>query len=146
MRFLFLFLFSCILTVGFSQKDIDLSGCWRGKITQDQGGFRPEYGMELYLTQKGNQITGRSFVYFDKYYAEMELEGQVLGNKIIQFRETKVSAFKKVDTMEWCVKQAVLTLIKSGNPWKLEGAWNGATQFGPCIPGKIFLKKSIPRA
>ncbi len=145
MRWLLTLFFCGFMTFVFAQKGVNLSGCWRGVITQEEGGIRPEYEMELYLTQKGDKITGRSFVYFDKYYAEMELEGVVLGNKIIQFKETKITAYKKVESMEWCLKQAVLTLIKTGNPWRLEGAWQGATQFGPCIPGKIVLKKAIPR-
>ncbi|HMO41018.1 MAG TPA: hypothetical protein PKC76_03070 [Saprospiraceae bacterium] len=122
------------------------TGYWRGVITQDEGGFRPEYGMELYLIQKGDKVTGRTFVYFENVYAEMELEGEVLAGKILQFRETKITAAKRVEGMEWCLKQAVLTLMKTGDPWRLEGAWNGATSFGPCIPGKILLRKGIPRA
>lgn len=101
--------------------------------------------MELYLTQKGVQITGRSFVYFDHVYAEMQLEGE-FKDGILVFRESKLLAYKKLEKMEWCLKGAILTLIKSGNPWKLEGAWTGNTSFGPCIPGKIYLKKAIPRA
>lgn len=132
------------LSTGATQNN--LNGCWRGVITQDEGGYRPEYSMELHLKQEGTKITGRSFVYFDKVYAEMQLEGALVGGKILQLKETKILASKKVDGMEWCIKQAVLSLVKTGTTWRLEGAWEGATEFGPCIPGRITLKKAIPRA
>lgn len=146
MRILLLFSFWSLLTTGFAQKTeaLSITGCWRGKITQNQGGIRPEYLMELYLTQKGTKVTGRSFVYFDKVYAEMQLEGE-FKNGVFVFKENKILTYKKLDSMEWCMKGAILNLIKSGNPWKLEGAWTGNTSFGACIPGKIYLKKSIPR-
>lgn len=132
---------------GFAQKtsSATVTGYWQGKITQDKGGIRPEYGMELYLTQKGTKVTGRSFVYFDKVYAEMQLEGEFKDGKTLIFKETKINAYKRIDGMEWCLKGAILNLIRSGNSWRLEGNWTGTTSFGPCIPGKIFLKKSIPR-
>ncbi len=137
-----LLLICCLSHMLVAQKLPDLSGCWRGVITQDKGGFRPEYGMEMYLIQKGNRITGRSFVYFEKYYAEMELEGEVLDGNILQFKEKKINAHKKIEGMEWCLKQATLSLLKA----ELKGAWEGSTSFGPCVPGKIVLKRSIPRA
>lgn len=147
MKILLLFSFCCLITTGFAQKTnaTNIGGCWRGKITQNQGGIRPEYMMELYLAQKGTKVIGRSFVYFDKVYAEMQLEGE-FKDGVLVFKESKLLAYKKLEGMEWCMKGAILNLIKSGNPWKLEGAWTGNTSFGPCIPGKIYLKKSIPRA
>lgn len=148
MKHLFILLFCGLLVSGFAQKKgaDEFEGCWRGVITQDQGGYRPEYGMELFIKQDGNKITGRSFVYFDKVYAEMEFEGLIIGSKILQIKETKISAMKRVEGMEWCLKNAMLTISKTRDPWRLEGAWNGSTIFGPCIPGKIILVKSIPRA
>ncbi|MFN7116399.1 MAG: hypothetical protein ACK4TA_06330 [Saprospiraceae bacterium] len=148
MRILLLCVFcSSMLTLGLAQKSGSptVNGFWRGKITQDKGGIRPEYGMEMYLTQKGTKVTGRSFVYFDKVYAEMALEGEFKDGKTLVFKETKITAYKRLDGMEWCLKGAVLSLVKSGNAWRLEGPWTGNTSFGPCIPGKILLKKSIPR-
>lgn len=148
MRFLILiWIVIGINTIGFAQKSSTpgVTGYWKGKITQNKGGIRPEYGMEIYLTQKGTKVTGRSFVYFDKVYAEMQLEGEFKDGKTLIFKESKVTAYKKLDGMEWCLKGAVLNLIKSGSSWQLEGPWTGNTSFGPCIPGKIILKKSIPR-
>lgn len=146
MKLLFTLVACSILTICFSQKSVDISGTWRGVITQEQGGYRPEYGMELHIKQTGDKVIGRTFVYFDKVYAEMEFEGVLIAGKILQLKETKILAAKKVDGMEWCIKQAVLTLNKTKDPWRLEGAWQGSTVFGPCIPGKIILRKAIPRA
>lgn len=140
-----LFFLGGMLCLSTSAAQNNLNGCWRGVITQDEGGYRPEYSMELHLEQEGTKITGRSFVYFDKVYAEMQLEGVLVGGKILQLKETKILASRKVDGMEWCIKQAVLSLVKTGTTWRLEGAWEGATEFGPCIPGRIILKKAIPR-
>jgi len=147
MRLLLLLTFFSFLTAAHAQKKtaVNLTGYWCGKITQNKGGIRPEYSIELYLTQKGSTITGRSFVYFDKVYAEMSLEGTLQDGKILQFKETKITAYKRLDGMEWCLKGAVLNVLKAGSVWKLEGPWTGNTSFGPCIPGKIYLKKSIPR-
>ncbi len=148
MKYLLALLLCSLVTIGLAQKKSgkDFEGYWRGVITQEEGGFRPEYGMELYLEQNGNQITGRSFVYFDKVYAEMAVEGVVIGSNILQLKETKITAMKRVEGMEWCLKNVILSLATTRDPWRLEGAWNGFTSFGPCIPGKIILKKSIPRA
>ncbi len=148
MRIILLIAFCTIFSSSFAQvkKETNITGCWRGKITQNKGGIRPEYGIEIYLTQKGTKVTGRSFVYFDKVYAEMYLEGEFTDGKMLIFRESKITAYKKLDGMEWCLKGAMLNLVKSGSSSRLEGPWTGNTSFGPCIPGKIILKKSIPRA
>lgn len=123
----------------------NISGSWKGSITQNEGGYRTDYSFEMYFQQKGKKITGRSYVYVDNIYAEMELTGQWIDANQIQFSESKVTRAKKVDNMDWCIKSGTLKLIKTDNKWRLEGNWSGVSSYGVCIPGKIFLHKVIPR-
>ena len=55
----------------------NLNGLWSGKITQEEGGFAPDYTFEIYITQDGNKIKGRSYVYVDEIYASFDILGEV---------------------------------------------------------------------
>jgi len=124
----------------------NISGTWKGIITQNEGGYRSTYDMELVLKQDGNRVTGQSIVRVDDIYASMNLEGEITAGGYFRFLETAIVESKKVENLEWCIKQGQLLIKFEKDEWKLEGFWQGATSFGPCIPGKIFLKKMVPRA
>ncbi|MCI5082476.1 MAG: hypothetical protein MRY78_12325 [Saprospiraceae bacterium] len=146
MRLLLLLSFLILPILAFAQKP-DVDGLWRGKITQNEGGFRSDYQFEIYLIQKGKKLTGRSYVYFEKAYAQMELVGRVVGKNDIVIQELKIVDFTELDGLEWCIKTFKLELIKTWSGYmQLEGDWAGATSFGPCIPGKVILKKVKPQA
>ena len=121
------------------------TGVWKGSLTQDPGGFAPVYEFELYLKQKGSKVTGRSYVAVGSIYAVMDLEGVVEGNTV-HWAETNIVNNWKREDMEWCYKKADLTLSVQGKQIKLEGPWTGHTGSSECIPGKIYLKKEVPRA
>ena len=121
------------------------SGVWKGILTQDDGGFRSKYEFELYLIQDGDKITGRSYVYIDNIFAEMDLEGSLLNDNTIWFQETTIGYNKILPGMHWCLKNGKLTLKKSWSSQKLEGYWEGKTPFSDCVPGKIYLQRIIPR-
>ena len=123
----------------------DFSGVWKGTLTQDPGGFAPVYEFELYLKQKGDKVAGRSYVAIGAIYAVMDLEGMVEGNTV-HLTETNIAKNWKREDMEWCYKKADLTLYVKGKQLKLEGPWTGNTGQSECIPGKIYLKKEVPRA
>lgn len=123
----------------------DFSGVWKGTLTQDPGGFAPVYDFELYLRQDGHKVSGRSFVAIGDIHAVMDLQGEVIGNTL-HFKETNIVQHWKREDMEWCYKQAGLTLSGQGKQTRLEGPWRGNTGFSDCIPGKIYLKKAPPRA
>lgn len=123
----------------------ELLGQWTGIITQDDGGYRSEYGFELYLKKKGNLITGRSYVYVDNIYAEMALSGFFVGEEMFHFTESRVVESRDLPTLEWCLKGAELKLKRVGKGWELSGRWQGTTVGGNCIPGEIILKKVVPR-
>lgn len=124
----------------------DVVGKWLGTTTQNEGGYRTSYDFELYLHQNGTEITGRSYVYVEKIYAEMNLKGQIQKDGSIQITETKLLDYKEFEGMEWCIKDMELKLSRFKKTWIMEGNWKGQTSFGSCIPGRIFLKKIVPRA
>jgi len=39
-----------------------------------------------------------------------------------------------------------IQLKKKDSEWTLEGNWDGKSLYGPCIPGKVFLKREVPKA
>ena len=125
---------------------VNWSGSWVGTITQDEGGYRSKYDFEIFLQQDGSTVRGRSFVYVDNIYAEMELVGEIHSGLYLRFKEQEIIDYKKFEGMEWCVKKGQLLLKKGKNGWLLEGFWQGNTTFSDCIPGKVYLEKKVPRA
>lgn len=146
MRSLFCLLFCLGTSFSFVTAQEVFTGQWLGSITQNDGGYRPTYSFELYLKQKGDQVTGRSYVYFDNYFAEMQLKGKVINKKELVFYETKIVHFEEPDGMVWCMKKGQLRLRAVKKGFRLEGPWQGETIFGPCVPGLILLTKVVPRA
>lgn len=142
MGFLFL-LFSLPVLLG---AQTNISGTWKGIITQDEGGYRSTYDMELILKQEGDRVTGRSIVRVDDIYAEMDLEGEITSGGYFRFQETQIVESKKAENIEWCIKRGQLLVRYDKDEVKLEGFWQGITSFSTCIPGKIFLKRSTIRA
>ena len=144
MKNLFIILF-CLLTCSlFGQTE--LTGVWKGTITQNEGGYRPEYVFEIYLNQKGDVVTGRSYVFVDKIYAVMNLSGSVHSDLYLNLKDAKILDHKVDTGMEWCMKKYQLVLKIKGDTLHLEGFWQGDTTFSTCIPGKVKLTKIDPRA
>ena len=142
-----LFTFCFLLALPhFSISQDPLLGNWVGVITQDEGGYRSEYGFELFLKKENKLVTGRSYVYVDDIYAEMALSGFSTPDKVFHFTESQVVHSRKLPQLEWCLKGADLKLIRTSQGWELRGRWQGTTPGGNCIPGEIILKKVVPRA
>ncbi|HOY16659.1 MAG TPA: hypothetical protein PLC89_05185 [Haliscomenobacter sp.] len=144
MKNLLLFAF-LLLTSWLAAQNNELSGKWVGVLTQQEGGFRQKYYCELVIQQKGNKITGTTYVSVEKVHAEMAFTGEVNGS-VITFKENRIIQYSKLDDMAWCLKWGNLSLRKKGTTWFLEGMWDGQSIYGPCIPGKVFLQKEVPRA
>lgn len=144
MKLIFLLLSILFCSAGLAQQEI--TGSWKGKITQDAGGYTPEYAFELYLIQKDDSITGRSYVYVDSIYAEMNLSGQIHSDIFLELKDEKILEHEELQGMEWCIKKYQLLLKQRDSTLLLEGHWQGETSFGSCVPGKIFLEKKVPRA
>lgn len=139
----FLLVFAA-LPDGLAAQDRPFEGYWTGYLTQDKGGFRPKYYFELNLEQRGNAITGASYSSIENIYAEMQLKGTVNGAELI-LSEEKILRYTRLEDMAWCFKRCELKLSKKGGVWRLEGIWSGNSPFGPCIPGKVFLVKTVPK-
>ncbi|MEL6636458.1 MAG: hypothetical protein AAFW73_14740 [Bacteroidota bacterium] len=124
---------------------LDLSGSWQGVVTQEEG-YSTEYALELYLRQDGNKITGRSYVSVDSIYAEMEIEGVALADKILMIKDIRIIDDEIIEKLEWCIKSYQLMLRREQDVWHLEGRWQGKTSTNDCTPGQVYLRKSVPRA
>jgi len=139
---LLFFLFAAIS----SQAQADFNGLWKGIITQNEGGHKSEYPFELYLHQTGNKVVGRSYVFDDGIYAEMNLKGMIYNGKYLRFQEIEIVDFTVSENMEWCIKSGNLVVQYKNKTAYLTGTWKGSTSFSECIPGRIELKKEIIRA
>ena len=144
MKLLFVFLIIIPFNLCFAQQDFN--GYWKGKITHEDGGYTPEYSFELFIIQKGDSITGRSYVYVDSIYAEMDIKGNVHDEIYLELNDEKIINHEELREMEWCMKKYQLKLEQKENIFHLEGHWQGETSFSTCVPGRIYLQKKIPRA
>lgn len=144
MKILLTAIFSFIIITAVNAQDIN--GYWKGTITQNEGGYRSEYILEVWLFQKGDSIMGKSFVFVDSIYAEMEVSGSFHNGVYLTMKDDKINTHEELQGMEWCIKSYQLLLKQIGAVMRLEGHWQGVTSFSSCIPGRIYLSKAIPRA
>ena len=82
----------------FAQQDFN--GYWKGKITQEEGGYTPEYSFELFIIQKGDSITGRSYVYIDSIYAEMNIKGEIQNGIDLVLKDEKMLNHEELREMD----------------------------------------------
>ncbi|MCB9080393.1 MAG: hypothetical protein H6555_01650 [Lewinellaceae bacterium] len=120
------------------------SGTWTGYLTQEEGGYKPKYFFELKLRYDGQLVIGTSYVSIDDIYAEYEIFGEIKGD-VLSFKEIKMVRYTRLDGLEWCLKWGTLRLKQKGSLFILEGVWGGKSISGPCVPGKLFLQKEVPR-
>ena len=144
MKLFFVLLMMISVNLCFAQQD--LNGYWKGIITHEDGGYTPEYSFELFIIQKGDSITGRSYVYVDSIYAQMNIKGDVHDGIYLELEDEEILNHEELSKMEWCIKKYQLKLEQKDNVLHLEGSWQGKTSFSTCVPGRIYLQKKIPRA
>lgn len=124
-----------------------LTGQWTGIVTQEREGEESiEYKFEVYLTQDGKEIEGQSYVEYEDIFARMKLTGTIRSKRSVTLTEIEIFDSKKTKDLEWCMKKCHLLLKYDGTDMILEGFWFGNSVIGACTPGKVILKKSIPRA
>ncbi len=131
---------------GQKEGRLEISGQWLGTITQNPGGHATSYEFEVFLSQTGKKLRGRSYSRVDDVYTILELKGEIKGDKIIFLEETKIVDVYLYEGLEACYKKAQLVLSYKGGQWQMEGFWSGKTDDGDCIPGKVLLFKKVPRA
>lgn len=133
-----------MMVVGHAQ---NVSGTWEGIITQEEGGILGEYIFKVFINvDKNGSIKGTAYVkpYELDGYVVTEFEGKIDG-EYIDIKEKKILQEKRIEGYFWCLKDYRLQLL-SGSKLRLEGKWSGYTNTGACVPGKVYLKKSAPRA
>lgn len=125
---------------------LDLSGKWVGKRNQyssDKKTFIESFQYEFELKQEGNIITGTStIINSNGEYADMKLEGVIIGNKL-HFAEKEVKSAARPDGKIWCFKSGELFISKDGDNIKLAGATPSYMEVYnyPCSGGETDLVK-----
>lgn len=122
-----------------------ITGTWKGVLTQDRGGYQPQYHFQLKLTEKDGEIVGSSYVSVNSIYANWQLSAS-FRNDVLYFRETKLGRHTQMDDLYWCLKEGKLNLKMVDYQWVLYGRWTGNSELGACVPGKIRLTKVVPQA
>jgi hypothetical protein len=125
---------------------LDLSGKWTGKRKQyswDKKSFIEVFQYEFDLKQEGDIITGTStIINSNGEYADMKLEGVIVGNKL-HFAEKEVKSAARPDGKVWCFKSGELYFAKDGDNIKLVGATPSYMEVYnyPCSGGVTDLTK-----
>lgn len=142
MRFLLLFVSFLSFSTSFAQ---NLTGIWRGKRTQIEGGCYPEYYLELQISFSDNAIMGRAYNFYDRdRYTKINFTGKynpqtkrmvIIENAVLQFNVP----FNCIP----CIKTYDLTWSINGIEEALSGEWKGHEMGNAtaCPPGRIFLTR-----
>lgn len=125
---------------------LDFTGKWTGKRKQyapDKKSFIEVFEYEFDLKQEGNIITGTTTIISSNgEYADMKLEGVVIGNKL-HFAEKEIKAAARPEGKVWCFKSGELNIVKEGDNLKLVGATPSFMEVYnyPCSGGETDLVK-----
>ena len=125
---------------------LDLNGKWVGKRNQyswDKKSFIETFQYEFNLKQEGNVITGTSTIINNNGdYADMMLEGVIIGNKF-HFREYQIKSAIRPEGRVWCFKIGELNIVKVGDNIKFSGStpsYMEGTNY-PCSGGETDITK-----
>lgn len=121
-----------------------LAGTWEGTITQNRGGYRANYDLEFIFRVEGDSIRGTCYISVEDIFVEMEIKGELLNDMFLKIQDVRILDSKIRSNMEWCMKEYQLIFKKKEE--KIDGFWQGNTSFGPCIPGKVHLKRYTGKA
>ena len=123
---------------------LDLNGKWSGKRRQyswDKKSFIEIFQYEFDLKQEGDIVTGTTtIINSNGEYADMKLEGVLVGNKL-HFAEKEVKSAIRPDGKVWCFKSGELYFAKDGDNLKLVGATPSYMEVYnyPCSGGETDL-------
>jgi len=142
----------------------DLTGFWKGKLTQDSGGYAPQYVLELNINQKNKKISGVSNAYLGSVVVGKLSFSGYFEKDSIYLNEFRYGVIEKILPPDYflCIKNFTLKYKSTGSLETLTGRWDGVTYakdelgkdepftdaFGvkkevlDCIPGLIFLSKN----
>ncbi|OAQ40551.1 hypothetical protein A5893_06280 [Pedobacter psychrophilus] len=142
----------------------DLTGFWKGKLTQDSGGYAPQYVLELNITQKNKKITGVSNAYLGNVVVGKLSFSGYFEKDSIYLSEFRYGVIEKILPPDYflCIKNFILKYKNTVGLETLTGRWDGSTYakdelgidelftdvFGDkrevleCVPGLISLSKN----
>jgi hypothetical protein len=142
MKPLFAFLFLFLILDASGQ---DLSGIWKGTLTQQPGGCFRVYKIELQLAVSGTNATGICYHYSDvTNYVKKDFEGLFNDSAhSVAIREQRVMTFRIPSDCIPCIRFYTLEYKKEGNKETLSGDWGGTVMNGTaaCTPGRIVLTR-----
>ena len=142
-----LFLMLVLVTSGSAQVASDVEGSWEGILTQEEGGYQPEYHMRLEIKVKGAEVTGYAEVdHGDNVYIKTAVNGTLKNGFFLTMADGLVINQKDLVDQEYCSKSYQLVLKRTGKKLYLKGRWKGEASDNPCIPGKVILTRKIKRA
>jgi hypothetical protein len=123
----------------------DLTGTWRGKLTQGPGGCFPVYFIEMQMKMEGGKVYGSTYHFSDvNNFVKENFEGVFDSKtKSLTIAENGVLTFHIPPDCIPCIKKYALVWERSLDSQILRGDWGGKmmnTQ-SPCPPGKILLTK-----
>ena len=129
-----------------SQSKFD--GLWEGVVTQENdGGTTSEFKIEIRIYKVGKKIKGYSKVQWGDKFAKMDINGTIERSVLVEITEDSIVDKSEIPGYDWCLKKMHLVLKEKDNKTLiLEGVWEGKSQFGGCVPGKILVEKQTPRA
>ena len=134
----------------FGAKGQDITGIWKGKLTQLPGGCFPEYFIELQIQQFEQSLTGVTYDYYDtERFVKLKFSVQLnTASKKIIISESQVLTSKIPPDCIPCIKTYELTWSKENNEEVLRGSWKGVElgSASSCPPGELYLKKSAKSA
>ena len=124
----------------------DLSGIWKGTLTQDPGGCYPKYSVEFQISFLNNTVTGKVYDYYDTLkFVKLTFTGQYNPqSKRLLLTENRVVQFNIPPDCVPCIKTYELAYSSDGNEEMLSGSWNGhiIERQKNCPPGQIILRKA----
>ncbi|MBC7848082.1 MAG: hypothetical protein H7Y31_00030 [Chitinophagaceae bacterium] len=123
----------------------NLTGVWRGKRTQVNGGCYPEYWLELHVYYtKDNAIMGNAYNYYDKdRFTKINFTGRYNPQtKRLVIIENAVVQYNVPANCIPCIKTYDLNWLLSDKQ-SLDGDWKGHEMGNNnmCPPGRIHLDK-----
>ena len=124
----------------------DLSGTWKGKLYQNEGGIAPAFDFTMEIVQSGIFVRGKSYVKHGEIWAEMAFSGHQAPNGTLVLTETRVLRADKPDDLSWCMKEYELQGQYTQSGMVLTGPWWGDSEFGPCVPGSVRLTRRTKTA
>lgn len=145
-RFAFLIGF-VLLSFPFVFGQHPLSGEWKGRLTQEDGGLTHDYVFRMVIEVSGSKVKGRSYIHAanqPEVNGIMKLTGNI-SHGHFYFTESRIEEEAIIDLWQWCQKAARLQLDTNGTTWTMEGLWQGTVEFNDCAPGTISISKAPPQ-